>query len=356
VNASAGESAVVSFTGCLALTPIVRALCTRHRILDSPGPLKIHTRPVPRLGGVAVALSIAAGILVSARHDLRANGFVLGALGVVWIASVVDDLRSISPYTRLVAQIASGVLLWLAGWRFLLGDLLPQTGPMSLSLVCGTVVLFTNALNFLDGSDGLASGVAAIIGAAWLAISRGAAHDSLTSIVAACLTASCCAFLFYNSAPATIHLGDSGSNALGFCVAFLALSRPQGANAASSLAAATLLISALPIMDLALAVFRRLRSRASLLQGDRLHLYDRMLSRRYSPRAVALFFYAMTIVLAVAAWLGMQLGVFGRLVLWMLSLAGVLISATWLGMSASEDRKMQPGRPAKFGRKETEMS
>jgi UDP-GlcNAc:undecaprenyl-phosphate/decaprenyl-phosphate GlcNAc-1-phosphate transferase len=356
VIASVAESALVSFVGCMILTPAVRAACTHYRILDFPGPLKIHTRPVPRLGGIAIALSIAAGILVSAPGNLRPYAFVLAALGVVWIAGVADDLRTISPYARLAAQIVSGVLIWLGGWRFLPGGFLPRTGAFSLVLICAVIALFTNALNFLDGSDGLAPGVAAIIGAAWLVISHALAHDQLTPAVAVCLAGSCTAFLFYNFAPATIHLGDSGSTVLGFCIGLLALSPPQAANEASSLAAATFLISILPIVDFAFAVFRRLRSGGSPLQGDRFHIYDRMLARGYSARAVALCFYATTTAMSLAAWLSLQLGTIQRLMIWILGVAGVLIFAIWLGALGGDDRKIRRAQPAKLAApKETEL-
>lgn len=342
------EGALVSFSGCVVLTPAVRALCARHRILDRPGPLKIHTYPIPRLGGVAVAFSMAAGIVVSVPDDLRTNAFFWAALGVVWIAGLADDLRSISPYARMAAQIASGVLLWLGGWRFLIGDSLPGTGAISLIVVCGSVAAFTNALNLLDGSDGLACGVAAIIGAAWLAISHGGAQHTMTPAVAACLAGSCAGFAFYNFAPASIHLGDSGSTVLGFCVALLALSPAHTAQPAPSLAPSTLLISALPIADCALAVFRRLRSHTSLLQGDRSHIYDRMLARGYSARTVAVCFYTITAALGAAAWLCLQVDLLWRSVICALLLAGMLVCIIWLRVLTSGNNGIRPDGPANF--------
>lgn len=339
---------LISFAVCLTLTPVTRELCWRLGMLDLPGPLKIHSRPIPRLGGVAVALSIAAGTAITIGDHLRANAFFFAALGALWITGIADDLRGLSPYARLAAQIASGALLWLGGWRVLAGHWLPAAGAISLILVCLAVAVFANAFNFLDGSDGLAAGVAAIASASWLAITCGMPHDPLSPAVAACLAGACSAFLLFNFAPATIHLGDSGSTIVGFCVALLALSRPGAAQTAPSFALMTLLISAVPIADFAFAIIRRLRCRASLLQGDRLHLYDQMLARGRSPRTVALILYGITAGLGFASWLSLRLDFAGRLTIWVLSLAGLLMLSIRLGPLGGEDRESRLPQPEKL--------
>ncbi|MGH9563026.1 MAG: glycosyltransferase family 4 protein, partial [Terracidiphilus sp.] len=239
--------ALVSFAACLALTPVVRKLCLRYGAVDRPGPLKIHSHLVPRLGGLAVTLSIAAGVLLPNRQDARANALFFAALAVIWLAGFVDDLRSISPYARLVAQVVSGTISWCGGWRFTFAGQLPTSGAVSLVAVCFLVVLFANSFNFLDGSDGLAAGVAAVVGASYLVISQGAADaDPFARLIAACLFGSCVAFLVYNFAPAKIHLGDSGSTVLGFCVAFLALIAPHSIHPVSLLQLSPLLIAGVP--------------------------------------------------------------------------------------------------------------
>ena len=334
---------LVSFAACLALTPVVRNLCLRYGAVDRPGPLKIHSHPIPRLGGLAVAISIAAGVLFSNRQDARANALFFAALAVIWLAGFVDDLRGISPYARLVAQVFSGTFLWLGGWRFTFAGQLPTSGAISLVPVCFLVVLFANSFNFLDGSDGLATGVAAIVGASYLVISRGAAADPFARLVAAYLFGSCSAFLVYNFAPAKIHLGDSGSTVLGFCAAFLASNPPYSTRPVSLLQLSPLLIAGVPLVDTSLAVVRRLTSNHSVLRGDRSHIYDQMLAREWSPRLTAVAIYAITIGLAVAAWLAVSGGMRLFLFVWALSLAGLLTFAIRLGcLGAGKEESASP--------------
>ncbi|MGH9686320.1 MAG: glycosyltransferase family 4 protein [Candidatus Acidiferrales bacterium] len=329
--------ALISFSVCVALVPVVRMLCLRFGAVDNPGPLKIHTRPVPRLGGLAVVVSIIAGIFFCCRQPPSAIAYFLAALSIIWIAGFADDLRDISPLARIAAQTFSGVLLWLGGWRFLPEIVSPKFGGLSAILACGLVVAVANGFNFLDGTDGLAAGVAAIVGASYLAISFGMAIAPITLSVAAGLAGSCVAFLVFNSPRASIFLGDSGSTALGFCVAFLALNSTHAIHPAEAIQFAPLLIAALPLLDAALALTRRLRRKASPLLGDRRHIYDLlMIERGWSPRRVVFVAYAITASLAVVAWFGQQYGLRGFLVLSGLSLAGLLIPAIRLGCLRAE--------------------
>ncbi|MGH9737884.1 MAG: glycosyltransferase family 4 protein [Candidatus Acidiferrales bacterium] len=327
--------ALISFSICVALVPVIRKLCLHFGAVDNPGPLKIHTHPVPRLGGLAVVLSIVAGIFLNCRQAPGATAYLFAALGVIWIAGFADDLRNVSPFARIAAQMLAGLLLWLGGWRFL--PAIPKIGGLGAMLVCALVVAVANGFNLLDGTDGLAAGVAAIVGASYLAISLGAAIAPLTLSVAACLAGSCAAFLVFNFPSATIFLGDSGSTALGFCVAFLALNSAHVARPAETVQFAPLLIAALPLLDAALALTRRLRCKASPLLGDRRHFYDLLTTEcGWSPRRVALVAYFTTMSLAMVAWFGRQIGLRGFLVLSGLSLAGLLTLAIRLGCLRSE--------------------
>lgn len=117
MRASDVGAATVAFIICLTMSPIVGAVCNHLRILDHPGLLKIHTRPIPRLGGVAIAVAIAAGMLVAGHFELHLS-LVVTAFSLVWFTGLLDDIQSLPPSVRLIAQIAAAFLLWRAGCGF----------------------------------------------------------------------------------------------------------------------------------------------------------------------------------------------------------------------------------------------
>lgn len=304
---SGAATALVSFSVCIALTLGVRKLCVLFDVVDCPGPLKIHSRPIPRLGGIAVAVSMFFAVVVARPAAPRESELSsVAAFAAIWLIGVVDDLRSLSARSRLVAQIVPGVLLWLGGWRFSAAHSLPLTGMASLGFVCVVIILFANSFNFLDGADGIAGGVAATIAVCYLAISRNASATPLASVVSWSMLGSSIAFLFFNFPPANIFLGDSGSTVLGFCIAFLTLTSAHSNMPADSRALLPFTLAGLPLLDAVLAIIRRIKSNSSPLHGDRRHIYDLLTARGWSPRNVAFACYATTLAVGVVAWLSLH--------------------------------------------------
>ncbi len=298
MTAIALVAGTLACTFTLLLVPLVISLCQRWRLLDQPGPLKIHECPVPRLGGVSLVLATTVSVfLAEARTAIHAWPFFV-VLWLIWIAGTIDDVRSLSIVFRLAAQMAAGVLLWLGGWQ------VPTAGSSVVSLIatCIFVISLVNCFNFLDGSDGVAAGVAGIILGAYGVVSASRADAFGTAL--ACATAGAClGFLAYNHAPAKIFLGDGGSTALGLTIAFLGLSFWRGDHATLPHVVFPALVATLPLLDGALAILRRLSFGASPLYGDRHHVYDEMLARGWTPRRVALVCYAITAVFAaIAVW------------------------------------------------------
>ena len=290
----------IAFVCVLALTPAVIVLSQRWKLFDPVGPLKIHREAVPRLGGVGIAIGLAAATIFGSLWMLKPVPIAwFGAFGLIWISGLIDDIRGLSPFWRLLAQGGSGLLLWAGGWR------LPWhfSAPAEILGVCAIVILFVNAFNFLDGSDGLAAGITAIIGMAYAVAFCGASFFG--TIVSCALVGAALAFLWSNFPPAKIFMGDSGSTLLGFCVAFLSIDFVQHPPGQPSVFKwiFPLLVAAVPLTDGIIVVLRRLIRGESPLRGDRWHYYDRMLQAGWSTPAVAITSYGITALLAgVGLW------------------------------------------------------
>jgi len=292
-------AATGGFVLVVLLVPIVTRLCVRWKLYDWPGPLKIHTQPIPRLGGIAVAFAILGGATLSIHFSAAGELPLITALVLICTVGVIDDIHGLSAVVRLVAQVAAGVILWHSGARLpLLGN-----GAVSLVVSCVFVVVMINALNFLDGADGLASGVGGIIAITY-AVLPWPAGDHLAPATAWTLAGSCAGFLLSNFPPARIFLGDSGSTVVGLCVAFLSLSFYHSHFAAEPRLLFPFVVAGLPLLDAALAVVRRIRGRVSPFYGDRRHFYDLLLARGWSPRAVILSCYGITALLGLIGFIG----------------------------------------------------
>jgi UDP-GlcNAc:undecaprenyl-phosphate GlcNAc-1-phosphate transferase len=313
--------------GCvLVLVPLVRRVCFRWGIFDAPGHLKIHREPIPRLGGVGIAFGLLAGV-VSAVHGSRSEAsFFAAALGLVWLAGFVDDLRELAPPFRLVAQIGGALLLYAEGWRVTYSS----SVAFAILAQCFYVILFVNAFNFLDGADGLAAGITGVIALGYATIA-GYALSVYGHAVAWSLLGACLGFLFFNFPPANIFMGDSGSTVLGFSVAFLGLDfvaahRDVGAGRAWRF---VLLIAGLPLLDALVVVLRRAMKRKSPFRGDREHFYDFLLAAGWTARRVAIGGYVLTACLGLLGWFGMLGGMQRSLILGAGIFGGLLVSAWW---------------------------
>lgn len=291
------DASGAAFLVAVALTPLVMRVCFRFNVLDQPGPLKIHTRPIPRLGGIAIAVAIAAGMLVAG--DATAGHLLLvTAFALVWFTGLLDDLRGLPPVTRLTAQILAAFLIYRAGFGFPF-----ESGVLSLVGTAVVVVLYVNALNMWDGSDGLATGCAGLAVLAFF-FAPHQSHGAASAL--ACSTAAAAAgFLVFNLKGAAF-MGDSGSTLLGLILAFLSLDFYRANRVTLPVATYPVFLVALPILDSGLAIIRRLRNARSPALGDRSHLYDLMLAHGSSARSVAFTSFAITSALAVLGWLALR--------------------------------------------------
>lgn len=291
-------AALIAFLIVLALTPLVRILCLRAQILDRPGPLKIHLTPTPRLGGIAIFVGIMGGVFAANSHAATADWSVLAAFALIWLTGILDDLRSLPATLRLAVQFACAALLWHAGLRLVIFD----NAPANFTIEAGFAMLLINSMNWLDGIDGLAAGIASLITLAYaLTPSHSLTPLGLATACSAC--GACAAFLFFNLEPASIFGGDSSSTLLGLIIAFLGLDLArQHQPSTSHDILVPLLISSVPVLDALFVVLGRLARRESPLAGNRCHAYDLLRDQGWSVSSVISVSCAVTaICVAIAA-------------------------------------------------------
>lgn len=333
------SSYVWPFAAALAVTvvacPIVRSVAVRLDLFDRPDSgLKPHQKPIPYMGGVAMYLGWLAA-LVTAIVLLRADGQKIWwiALGgtLLMLVGLIDDIRHLSPKFRLVVQaIAAGLLMYggigrECGRALLVefADDLPAwaTGEPAILCVSAAVCIFAlsgamNATNFIDGMDGLCAGVLGIasIGFFYVSLTIPAAGDALAPVRAAlcaALLGACLGFLFFNSHPASMFMGDSGSLLLGYSTAvvmILLMEHPTCRTQPSwRWFDGALIVFAVPVLDTGLAIGRRWINHRPLLIGDRSHLYDQLRDRGLSIRQTVLVCYAIGAVFAAIGPLAIRL-------------------------------------------------
>jgi len=291
----------------LGLTPAVRRWAMAWGAVDLPdGRRRIHQRPMPRLGGLAIYLAFVVtllcvpllGTLVS--QDFRRNWMRVVALlapaTLVFLLGVYDDFRGANASVKFSVQLVAVAIFYLCGFQ-INSVSLPFGGsweiPVMLSfpLTALWVIGITNAFNLIDGMDGLAAGasVFALLSLFVCSLSQGHPEISLMSIV---LVGAVMGFLRYNFNPATIFLGDSGSLFLGFMAAALSLASAQ--KGATIIAVAIPLVSfGLPIVEVCVSVARRFISGDALFQSDRRHIHHMLLKRGLNQRQAAILLYGV---------------------------------------------------------------
>lgn len=288
----------VAFGACVALLPVVRYLARAWGLYDRLGELKIHEGAIPRLGGVAIAIAFCLAIIATGQVKGTRIWYFLGALALVWLVGLVDDIRDLPRSMRLVAQAAAGGLLYWGGWRAQISSL-----PIANLIVTLLVVLwFINAFNFADGSDGIAAGLSALACFGFLVIFADQHAPESAAITAALLGCSL-GFLLFNFPPATIFMGDCGSTLVGLVLAALTLVSFRSYPVSAVNFCTPLLFTTVPLADAVFAVFRRLRGGRSPFSGDRRHFYDLLLQFGLSSRTVALISYVVAAMFVLAGML-----------------------------------------------------
>lgn len=297
-----------------SVTPVVRDWASARGVVDSPGGRRVHKLATPRLGGMAIMLgffiplvamlgwdtSMAKALLGAPQNVL---GLFIGAL-IVGVVGAVDDVRSVGPWPKLVAQAVAAGVAFAFGYRIDAIDL-PGLGTIDLGVFALplTIAWFLgviNALNLIDGLDGLAAGIAFFAATANGII----AHFNGAPIVvlfSAALAGSLLGFLRHNFSPATIFMGDSGSMFLGFVLAATSLVGATIKSSTTVAILAPLVALGVPVFDTMLAMMRRTLARQSMFAADRGHIHHTLLDMGLTHRRAVLLLYGSTVMLCGAA-------------------------------------------------------
>ncbi|HEX8847102.1 MAG TPA: MraY family glycosyltransferase [Pyrinomonadaceae bacterium] len=308
---------LIALCSSLVLTPLLRRLCERLGWLDAPRDERpVHRRAVPRLGGVAIFVSVLIALSTIPLVDnlvtqfARANFpkflmiFVPGTL--VLLFGIYDDLRGSRAWLKFSALILAGAVLYFMGGRiealsvpFVGSVVLPQAVGFALTILW--VVGVANAFNLIDGIDGLATGAALFSALVILVVSFILGHP-LATMVALVLSGALIGFLRYNFNPASIFLGDSGSLFIGFTLAAISLEGSQKASTAIAISI-PLMAFGLPVIDTGFAMVRRFLSGRPVFQGDQEHIHHMLLARGWSQRRAVFVLYGVCAALGLASLL-----------------------------------------------------
>ncbi len=288
----------------LILTPLAARLAHRVGAIDRPSERSLHQSPTPTLGGLAILAGVllAGAILLPWNEETR--GLLAGAV-LIAVVGAVDDARDggLSPVLKLIGQCAAALIAVLSEVR-VENMTLPFVAPLDLDswgipLTLFGIVAVMNVVNFTDGVDGLAAGVCTIAAVTFAVIAL--SLDRVDAGVLSAATAGAAAgFLRHNFHPASVFMGDSGSNLLGFLLACIAI---QGVLKTAAVVALffPLVILAVPALDATFVVAKRIKHRRPVHEADRWHFHHRFANIGFSQRRTVLYLYAWTVSLAALA-------------------------------------------------------
>ena len=300
------QTYVVAFTVALAVayftTPWVKGMAIKAGALDAPDDRKVHKKPIPRMGGIAIYLGFVLAVLASMHVNREIVGLLLGGT-VIMMVGIIDDMRQLSAKVKLLGQIAAAMVLvafhirieWLTNP---FGEML-YVDQFSVPLTILWVVGLTNTVNLIDGLDGLAAGVSTIASITILLVAL-QQNFWTVAILTAALAGAALGFLQHNFNPAKIFMGDTGSMFLGYMLAAVSILGTVKSAATIALVVPIMALG-LPIMDTAFAILRRYRNGRPIFKPDKGHLHHRLLDLGLTQKQAVLLMYVISGCLGISA-------------------------------------------------------
>ena len=354
---------IISFIFTFATTPLVRRFAYKIGAVDVPkDKRRVHKRPTPRIGGLAIIF----GFMVAALcfNNDWSNGTIATLIGaaILGLLGVVDDCKELDAKLKFIVQIVAALIVVFYGDIRISVFSNPNVFspepfvilPMWLSVTVTVIwiVFITNAVNFIDGLDGLAAGVSAIMSMSmvFIAISY---HEYTIAVLGLALMGSCFGFLPFNFNPAKIFMGDTGSTFLGYMLAVLSIQGMFKSYAVISFAVPLLMLG-LPLFDALFAMLRRILSGKSPMVADRGHLHHRIYDMGFSQKQTVFILYAISGVLGITAILLAEQR-FLRAMLLLICVLIFLLIATMLGKNSVVHKAETQDSPIEEATDETEV-
>jgi UDP-GlcNAc:undecaprenyl-phosphate GlcNAc-1-phosphate transferase len=325
----------------IVLIPVFGKLAVRFKVaLDMPDVRKVHGRPIPRVGGLAIILGVYGSIVLWGGHDQFLKAYTVSSLFIV-VFGVLDDIKGLDFRIKFLAQLVAALVVVIYGGIEIrsLGGLLPEDmllpAPVAIPLTVVAIVGVTNAVNLADGLDGLAGGVC-LLSFCCLAYLAHLEADFVLCLLSLALAGSIFGFLRYNTYPAELFMGDTGSQFLGFSAIVVALTLTQGQTPLSPLL--PLLILGFPVLDTLAVMAQRFAEKRPLFAPDKNHFHHKLIGLGFFHTESVLVIYIVQAMLISAAFL------FRFYSEWFLLAGYVVLSAiilTWFHVAESTGWKLR---------------
>ena len=327
----------IAFIISLLITPLIKKLAIAIGAVDQPEQRKVHSKVMPRMGGLAICLAFFIPLIVVLKFniieinnpifsDRQITGFIIGGLIILGVG-VLDDIYQLSAKYKLIGQLVAAAVVINSGVQVQYITLANQSvyefGWLSIPITLLWIIGVTNALNLIDGLDGLAAGVASIA-LATISVIGFAMGNVIVAFMALLLLASTLGFLVYNFFPAKIFMGDTGSLFLGYNLAIFALLGFKHVTLISFII--PILILGVPIADTLFAILRRFLSKQSISEPDKHHLHHCLLNMGCTHRQTVLIIYTISVFFSATAL------IFSQAESWMaLTVLGILFIVFAIG-------------------------
>ena len=293
---------ITTFIFVTIITPFIKNIAIHIGAIDLPNKRKVHNKPMPRLGGIAIFFGFLFGYMLFGTPSAIMNSILIGSFIIV-LVGVIDDIKPLKASTKFIGQFIAACIVVFYG-NILLKDISAFGLYIDFKIFAYPITIFfilgcINCMNLIDGLDGLAAGISSIYFLTVGIIASIQGTFGLDFIISFILLGSTLGFLVHNFYPAKIFMGDSGSLFLGFIIAIIALLGFKNVTMTSLII--PLLILAIPILDTIFAIIRRLLKGEKISTPDKCHIHHQLLNKNFSHRNTVLIIYLINLLFAFAS-------------------------------------------------------